>query len=170
MRTEFVNEFITPDEQQEFADWFKTTNSLKEGLSRGQWNYKYRKTTRQQQCVDFPDVAYKVKDRIKNHFGFGGLMQEIDQGMIAVVTHPEGDTYWHCDPPSRYGHPVTCNILIQAADSGGVLCLDEEEIALKERELHCYLPSKYWHGVTKVEGNKDRYMWIYRFIDNSWES
>ncbi len=119
---------------------------------------------------EYPRVAFDVFDRVVDQYSLGGYAKQangVKDGMIVVCTKPQGDTYLHTDPMAdRVGGlaAVTFNVLVQAPESGGELFLGDplQLIDIEERELHCYAASAHQHKVTPVEGDRCRYMWIFR--------
>jgi hypothetical protein len=172
MRRESIKGFVTEAEQQAIKQWFDESlvsgKWLYPGLSRGQWGYEVRKTTRQQTQVKFPKEMYAIRDRLlkrlklTNNCKLEATVQ--GDGMIAVATMAGGDTYAHKDPSPVPGHTVIrFNCVIQAAQEGGVLHVVDEtgtdiEWQLEEREMHLYNVHDFTHYVTEVKGDRPRYI------------
>jgi hypothetical protein len=171
MRREAFKDFISEDERIELVKWFESSKSFDPGLSRRKLGYKFRETTRQQTIVDFPELVYKLKERAFKLFNFTDkcVPQPLPCGhpVIAVKTFEGGDTYSHRDPTSLDTLAVLrMNVVVQKAESGGILHVMDEggtviEWDTDECELHCYEVSKHTHAVTKVKGNKSRYILIF---------
>lgn len=172
MRLDRHPAFISETERQELVRWFdenvKASGALKPGLSRGQWGYGGRLTTRQQTTFDLPEVARTIFARVRGLYAWpqGCLPEPTAQGegIILVATLPGGDTYAHRDPTPRAGFDVIrLNILIQQAQAGGQLWLKHENgqdhhCPIRERELHAYAASAHVHAVTTVHGPRPRYI------------
>jgi hypothetical protein len=81
--------------------------------------------------------------------------------------------YKHKDPKSIDGlATLRCNILTQAADAGGILYIEGQQVDVKEGDLHCYLVSEHEHWATEVEGSTPRIMWMFgaHVEANDWNS
>ena len=171
MRRESFKNFITEEERQAIVDWFDNSKSFKEGLSRGEWGYKGRQTTRQQKDVDFPPLVFELMERAFSKFKFteACVPQPLPCGkpIIAVKTFNGGDTYSHRDPTSIDGMAVLrLNVIVQKPENGGVLHVMDEngkviEWETDEGELHCYEVTQHTHAVTKTIGDKPRYILIF---------
>lgn len=171
MRRESFKDFITEEERLSLVEWFDNSKSFKEGLSRGEWGYKERETTRQQTKVDFPPLVFELMERAFGLFEWTSKCtpQPISCGypIIAVKTFEGGDTYSHRDPTSIEGMAVVrLNMIVQKPDNGGVLHVMDEnknviEWETEEKELHCYEVTQHTHAVTKVKGNIPRYILLF---------
>ena len=84
-------------------------------------------------------------------------------GVVVSITYPGGDVYRHQDPRSEDNGWATfrCNVMTQAADSGGKLYVDDELVDIEVGDLHCYYASEQPHYVTEVEGNTPRVLWMF---------
>jgi len=172
VRLDRYEDFITEEERLSLIDWMDNSGKLVPGLSRGEFGYSSRKTTRlNEETILFPKEAYAIQKRIMDLYGFrGGDVERVAKGsgMISVVTYPGGDTYKHTDPILGNKHAMRANIILQNAEEGGELYVAGEHISLKEKELHCYCATKHEHWVTEVKGDKTRYIWIFGFeVDGS---
>lgn len=186
MRRESFKDFISEEERIEIKEWFDTCLDkglyFKEGLSRGKWGYSYRLTTRQTSVVTFPKVVYNIFDRILKLFNFTeSCVKEPTlqgEGIIAVATLRDGDTYAHKDPtPFDDKSVIRFNIIIQEAEEGGELWVKPDTTSkvlwtLQERELHAYNVSDYVHAVSKVKGNVPRYILLFSICcpRDDWEN
>ena len=166
-------EFITEDERIALMDWMDNSGKLVKGLSRGEYSYTDRMTTRlNPEVIRFPDEAYAIRRRIMDIYNMKssdvGSVAHGD-GMIAVKTFSGGDTYKHTDPTDNGEHQITMNILLQNSTEGGLLHILDAPVPLEERELHCYVATRHEHFVTPSKGDT-RYMWIYRFKETGWQN
>jgi hypothetical protein len=175
--------FISEMERNLLVDWINRSikeNVLTKGKHRRLDNNRKeigelidvttRVTTRTNERVfSFPQVAFDIQKRIINNFSFTkGCFIETNtnssnDGMIAIATHKDGDSYKHVDPKPGNLHAVRFNVLLQGAEEGGELFIEGVKRDIKERELHAYMATKHLHWVTKVKGNKSRYMWSFGF-------
>lgn len=178
--------FITPEECEELNSW------VDEGVKRGWldkginskdllWGYDLRFTSRgyADRFDSYPDVAYKIFDRITEFLGLEQYPKSVNgggrDGIVVSCTFPGGEVWNHRDQmegEQRNLHVLRCNIMTREADAGAELYVNDERIYINQGDLHCYLPSKYWHHVTPAEGTNSRIMWMfgYQISDNDWES
>ena len=168
---DIVEDFITEDERLEYVDWFDNSFMTNQNLFIGVENHNGPKLARYtsrltKEGAVYPDVAYRVKQRIIDHYSpLVGIEDVDDNGytkdsMIAVAHLPGSDTYKHIDPDNR----ITFNIIIQSPECGGRLSVLGIPRITPERALHAYPAGRYHHKVSRVEGNRRRYLWIYRFM------
>jgi hypothetical protein len=113
----------------------------------------------------YPQLVLDVSKRIQEFCGISNkniINGHGQSGVVVSCTFPNGDVYPHFDPRSDNGlSALRCNVLTRAADSGGVLHLENQPIPLEVGELHCYLASEHVHYVNKVEGNTSRVLWMF---------
>jgi hypothetical protein len=139
------------------------------GISRGSgWEYKDRLTTRNYgQKFDYPDVVYRVFDKITNALNLHDVPKSVigggKNGVVVSCTFPDGDVYPHQDPMEGEFHVLRCNVMTQAADDGAELFIGGKQINIGVGDLHCYLPSNVEHYVTKVKGDTPRIMWMFGY-------
>jgi len=124
----------------------------------------------------YPELVLDISERIRKFCGVADrriIEGHGRDGVVVSCTFPGGDVYAHHDPRSSDGlSALRCNVLTQAADSGGVLHLEDQPIQLEVGELHCYLASEHVHYVSKVEGNTSRVLWMFgAYVDfDDWNS
>ena len=175
MRFDTLPEFISEDEQQALVSWFDcnldSPRNLKPGFDGDGREYAYRFTSRALKgSVEYPDTAYRIFERIRARYGYEkkATQPSLKDGMFAIATRPGGDTFAHMDANEGIGEEyITFNILIQKPEVGGVLYTEEDEKRerlLEERMLHAYAASVYRHGVTRVGGAINRYLWVFRLL------
>lgn len=160
-------DFITDLERDALVEWMDNSGELKDGYEMNLDTFvSFRQTTQTNTSVImFPKVAIDIQNRIIDEFGFSKKDIEnvaYGKGMVAIKINEGGDTYTHYDQVRGPHHSLTFNVVLSAADKGGLLYIEDELIPLKEKELHIYVPTKQLHGVSKVEKGK-RYLWIWRF-------
>ena len=113
----------------------------------------------------YPQIALDVSERIRKFCGVSNkniIEGHGRDGIVVSCTFTDGDVYAHRDPYSGVGlSALRCNVLTRAADSGGVLHLENQPISLEVGELHCYLASDHAHYVSKVEGGTSRVLWMF---------
>lgn len=168
MRLERIPNFITEAERLELIDWIEGAISDKridDAMDRVPNSERYVDTALRQNTrfvnknVDYPEVAFAIRDRIMDIFeweyvknvDFGGDKENI----LIVVHHPGGDTYKHTDG-SIFKHSLRCNIILKKPTAGGELYVEDQKIDPEERELHCYEVTHNEHWVTEVGGEDYR--------------
>lgn len=176
--------FASEQECKELNDWvIKGIENgwLDKGLSgtTKTWTCEQRYTSRRyaDRFEKYPDVAYKLFDRITKLINLEGYEKSIagggKDGIVVSCTFPGGDVYKHQDPMEANNfHVLRCNILSSEADDGGQIYVNGEHTPINVGDLHCYLASKYLHHVTTVEGNNKRILWMfgYQIQDHDWEN
>ena len=187
MRVERYKDFISEEERTELVSWFNYSIDNKinfyAGLSRGEWGYQKRCTTRNTDKVKYPEVALRIFDRIINSFEFqDNCHKEIllnKEGIICNAIFPTGDNYYHKDTAHcKDGlSTIRFNIVLQKPDKGGILELTDFdgkvcEFEFNEKELYCCNLSDYYHYVTTVEGSKPRYIILFSMCcdKDDWET
>lgn len=177
MRIERIPGFIYKIEQKEILEWF-TTNAENPDVFGYAYNnfedgYLNRLSTRRIPNVVYPEVITNIFKRILSTFEFTSICSpettEYNDGIIAVITKKDGYTFSHKDTETncKDGNSVIrFNIVIQEPDLGGELWVKDENdvcinIAPKERELHAYNVSDYYHTVSKVKSDKPRYILLF---------
>jgi len=168
----YKRQFLGNDLCKELNAWVNEgvkNKWLDVGTSRGvEWSYKNRLTTRNYgQRFDYPDVVYKVFNKITNALNLHDVPKSIigggKNGVVVSCTFPDGDVYPHQDPMEGEFHVLRCNVMTQAADDGAELFIGGKKIDIGVGDLHCYLPSNVEHYVTKVQGNTPRIMWMFGY-------
>lgn len=187
MRIERYKDFISEEDRVELVNWFDYSidNQVNfyAGLSRGEWGYQKRCTTRNTDKVEYPEVALRLFDKVINSFEFqDNCHKEIlanKEGIICVATFPTGDTYYHKDPANcKDGLSVIrFNIVLQKPEDGGIISITDEngkevKLDVDERELYCCNLSDYWHSVSEVKGSKSRYIILFSMCcdKDDWET
>lgn len=175
MRIDRHRGFITEKERLTLIAWINSNkdNYFVKGLSRGKLGYEKRVTTRiHTDHIEHPKEALDIQKRIMELYNIPeDLIEKVGQdGMITVVTKPGGDTYKHTDPILGNGHAVRFNVVLQEADTGGMLYVDNSFYPIEEKELHCYCATRWEHYVTEVLGSTERMIWIFGFeVGDDWE-
>ena len=177
MRIDVIKNFVTSEECKLLNEW--THEGVKQkwldaGFSNGTLTNKRLTSRMYGHRFTYPEVAYRVLDRIRTHYGFEKLETPTQQGRDGIVvsyTNPTGDVYPHKDPRVKGMATLRCNVVTQAADSGGLLFVDDEFVDVEPGDLHCYLASEHEHRVTEVEGTNPRILWMFGLCipTNEWE-
>lgn len=156
-----LNSFVDVGIEQKYLDT---------GISQGKHQYTKRLTTRMYgNRFLYPDAVYSVFSRITDRLRLHDLKKSVAgggrDGVVVSCTYPGGDVYAHKDPREDDGKldVLRCNILTQAADSGGVLQVGGVPITLQAGDLHCYLASDVVHSVSTVEGDTPRILWMFGY-------
>jgi hypothetical protein len=130
------------------------------GLSDTRYTSRY-----QTDMYEYPEFVLEIRDAVRKAVGVQDAPYISDHGKDGVVfnyTLPSGDLHRHKDPRSLHGElALRCNVLSSAADSGGVLHVNDVPIEVNVGDLHCYFASEHWHHVTKVEGQSPRVLWMF---------
>jgi len=167
-----VKNFISQDVCNILNNWVDEgvkNKWLDFGVNRGSdWNYKKRFTTRNYtDRFDYPETAYTTFNKITKHFGYENLFKSVrgggKDGVVVSCTFPGGDVYLHKDPKEGNFDVLRCNILTRAADNGGILYVDGEQIDIDVGDLHCYVASAFPHYVTEVQGSTSRVLWMFGY-------
>jgi hypothetical protein len=134
----------------------------------GRWPNKERLTTRTYgDRFEYPKIVHDVFKQITDALQLHDLPKSVfgggRDGVVVSCTFTSGDVYEHRDGMEGMDHVLRCNVMTQKADSGAKLYIKEEHIDVDVGELHCYLPSRESHYVTKVEGQTPRIMWMFGY-------
>ena len=113
----------------------------------------------------YPPLVLDISRRIREWCGvstYGLIEGHGRDGVVVSCTFPGGDVYEHRDPtPDASLAALRCNVLTRAADAGGALYLEGQDMAVVVGELHCYLASAHLHRVGQVEGENPRVLWMF---------
>lgn len=136
-------------------------------LNKG-WVSEKRKTTRfYGDRFDYPEIVYKVFDRISELLNIQHLKKSVvgggKNGVVVSCIYPGGNVHLHTDPPENGNQILRCNVMTQSPESGGELFINNQKINISVGDLHCYLPSYNPHYVTTVKGNTPRIMWMFGY-------
>lgn len=169
IRFEHYKNFITPQESAELNAWADkgvANKWLDVGINHGNLNYIKRFTSRSYaNRYKYPEIVRTISARIRKFCGvsdYGLIEGHGRDGVVVSCTFPGGDVYEHQDARSQTNlSALRCNVLTRAADSGGVLHLEDKAVPLEVGELHCYLASEHAHSVSEVAGNTSRVLWMF---------
>lgn len=167
--------FLNKEECEKLSDI--AFQGVKEGWvgpganSPGEYHYKKRMTSRPyMNDARYPNYVIEISDKIRNFMGLENHplilkyknFQHGSDGVVVSVTYPGGNVTEHRDLRSDEGWVTyRCNVMTQAAESGGILYVDGKAIDINVGDLHCYYPSEQVHSVTDVEGNTPRVLWMF---------
>jgi hypothetical protein len=169
MRIERHKNFLSPEECSTLNSWvMKAIDNkwLDQSLSRGDWTYKKRLTTRMYgDRFEYPQFVLDISNKIRSFCGISSydiVEGHGRDGVLCSCTFDGGDVYLHADGLTEKGlYVLRCNVVTQAPDSGGKLYVADELVDVEAGELHCYLASGFAHEVTSVEGNTPRILWMF---------
>ncbi len=116
--------------------------------------------------LNYPIEAYNVRERITEYFDLYSYPhpQTFKDGIVTGIGFEEGSICDHIDPTYYDGlHTLHCNVVTQNSERGGVTIIDGIEHKVNDGDLLCYVVSKHNHEVTKIEGNKNRILWVFGF-------
>jgi hypothetical protein len=176
-----IPNFITEEECDVLNQWVKKAIDLKWldfGITTNQVVYQGRLTTRMygHRFNRYPDLTYIIRDRIRAALDISDLPFSTDgggkHGIVVSNTLPDNDVYQHIDGKEGDLDLLRCNIISQSAESGAELTVADKFYDVKCGDLHCYLPSKYPHKVSKVGGTRSRVLWMFGFKikESDWEN
>jgi len=168
MRLEIARNFLTPEECAELNEWAVEGvrhGWLDTGISRGSAT-RTRLTSRMYGSrFTTPEIVSTVSEKIRQYVGvqdYPLIAGHGRDGVVVSCTYNNGDVYEHQDPRSSIGlATLRCNVMTQKPISGGILCLEGQEVPLEARDLHCYLSSEHKHFVTEVFGDTPRILWMF---------
>ena len=171
--------FITPEECNELNSW--ALDALSKGwLSPGIMPdltpsaiNRFSTVASADRFDKYPNIVYRIRERIILNLDLGGLDASVTNGgkngTVVLVVKPTGSLFAHRDFVEPNGnHLLRCNVITQAAESGGELFVDDRD-GVKQKintgvaELHCYVGSKYEHTSTTINGNSPRIIWMFGF-------
>lgn len=123
-----------------------------------------------------PPLAYALQERIRSVLPSppppiapnGGK-----HGMIIISIGPGAEMPEHVDPEPVPGISILRgNIIVQAAERGGVQSVCGHTLDIGVGDLHLYLVTRHRHRVSTVEGTQTRIIWLNGFcVDgDDWES
>ena len=143
-----------------------TEGWVNKGINRGQFGYDKRFTSRMHmENAEYPDLVREISSRVRQRVGidkFPIISGHGRDGVVVSYTMQGGDVHVHKDPKSNEGLPTyRCNVLTQANEVGGDLYVKGEKIAIEVGDLHCYMVSELYHGVSEAKGPTPRIMWMF---------
>jgi hypothetical protein len=165
MRFLLIPDFATPEECEELnricysgftAGWMTPVKNGK-----GLFTSRFEMTTKK-----YPDFVYAIDYRVRKLLGILSAPAVVGQGSRGIVvssTPIGGIVYDHKDTVNSAGDYaiLRCNILTQAAHSGGELVIEGSKMKVPVGALHCYLASEHLHSVTEVHSGPDRILWMF---------
>jgi hypothetical protein len=116
--------------------------------------------------IDYPQEVYDIRKRIIDYFHLEDCPypQSFKDGIVNGIGFENGSICDHIDPIYYEGlNTLHCNILTQNSERGGVTIIDGIEHKINDGDLLCYVVSKHHHEVTKIEGLKNRILWVFGF-------
>jgi len=171
MRLERHKNFLLPEECAQLNAWVDeatTKNWMAAGIdAQGQtYDSNKRVTTRfYGNRFEYPQLVLDISKRIRSFYNVESyelISGHGKDGIVVSNTFNAGDVYAHKDPRSSQGFSaLRLNVLTRKPAAGGVLYIHGKPVNLEEGELHCYLASEYIHGVSTVEGNTSRILWMF---------
>lgn len=157
-----ISNFLSNAECNELASWIMSNHHTFVNANMG----GNRKTTRYLNGdIKFPDVALKIRNRIKQHLKLEDIVRPpFIEGMVASYAEPGDTCYEHIDPEwHEEHHTLHCNVIVQKPKSGGNVIIEGQEYDMPQGDIICYYVSDLKHSVTEVIGEVPRLMWIFGF-------
>jgi len=127
-----------------------------------------RLTTRYSHNFEFPDIAYKVKDKIISTLGIKFLEPAYKDGIVSGIGFEGGSIFEHIDPtwhPNTY--TMHCNIISQKSIDGGITYIERIPYETDPTDLLLYPVSTLSHYVDEIKGNIPRILWVFGFSVNN---
>jgi hypothetical protein len=116
----------------------------------------------------YPELVNEIFTRIKTELGLVNATVSSGGGRNGVVvscTYPGGDVYPHKDPKEGPGVSVLrVNIISKAAQSGGLIHVEDAVFSLQQGDMMAYLVDEHEHFVEPVEGHEPRIMWMFGLL------
>lgn len=140
-------------------EFFKDANMGKPGT---------RLTTRYSCNFEFPDIAYKIKEKIINTLGINFQKPAYKDGIVNGIGFEGGSIREHIDPvwhPDTY--TIHCNIISQKSTSGGITYIDSIPYETDPTDLLIYPVSFSRHKVDEIKGSIPRILWVFGFSVNN---
>jgi hypothetical protein len=173
-----VRSFIAPEECSILTDWAVASADTQfvDGVS-GNWETKEfiqvitRKTNRMSRNIQYPDLVYTIQNRLREAFPLIKEAEVIEghgkDGVVVSITYDGGDVYRHKDPATDWQAPGTValrfNILVSAAESGGLIHVEDATYKLQAGDLMAYSVSENYHHVETCFGSTPRIMFMFGF-------
>lgn len=135
----------------------------------GSYDNPTRLTTRryQQLFVDYPPEVHALFERIKDELGLREFPvatagNEGINGIVVTRMTKGAGLHTHKDMAFKRGyHTLRCNVMTRKPEIGGVLHIEGKEIPLEAGDLHCYLVTRFAHGVSAIESDDSRILWMF---------
>jgi hypothetical protein len=177
-RVFLVRNFITPEECAVLTDWAVAAADTQfvDGVSKDpetgeRIRLKTRLTNRLAKNILYPDLVYAIQSRLRETFPLIKDAEVIERhgrdGVVVSITYDGGDVYRHKDPATNDQVPGTValrfNILASAADSGGLIHVEDATYALNAGDLMAYEVSENFHSVETCSGSSPRIMFMFGF-------
>ena len=163
-----IPNFITEEERDELNKWCLDNyqnSKLFQDSDNGPKNTRLTTRYTHRDDLMFPDVSYKIRNRIINHLEIkDSLLPGFADGIVCGIGFNSGDIYKHTDPV-WYPNTITlhCNIISQKPKSGGITIIDDVEYETNETDLLCYPVSELPHSVSIIQGDTERILWVFGF-------
>ncbi len=159
-----LNNLITPEEKDSLISWIvdnKDGNLFKWSGHAG----TIRRTTRFSDNVIYPELAFTVRDRIKERLGITtNFYPNYPYGMVATYGHADDECSFHTDPVWYENHfTFHCILMLAKPEHGGIPIIGDVQYPMEEGDGLCYPVSEIPHGTNKMTGDKPRILWIFGY-------
>jgi hypothetical protein len=178
IETHIVKDFITEDERLALVDWILDNHTTEffqyanMGRVNTQWTTRYwGQQGEDQSRLVFPELVYAIQQRVKDYLKLDATNSKLPpfkDGIAAYyyVEHAgiseHTDAIWY---PGTY--TVHANIIIQAADQGGITRIKDQYWPTGTRDLLIYPVSHVSHRVNRCLGTTPRLLWTWAFCPNT---
>ena len=150
-------DFINKKEVDDLCHWIDNNKQNFEDANMG----GNRITSRFIDTMQYPQVAYIIKDRIEEELNIKDFNY-----MAASCAYPEDHCYLHKDPKKQNYDTLHCNLFLSDIEGGQAYIqktpTEEDIIPFTKGSMMCYYVSKVYHG-SKILKKGERKMWVYSF-------
>lgn len=169
-----VKDFITEQERLELVDWI-INNHEKDyfqdacmGRANTQWTTRYwGKAGEDLTELVFPHAVYAIQTRVKHQLNLTEANHKLPpfkDGIAAYYYTEHAGISEHTDAiwyPQTY--TVHANIIVQAAEQGGITRIGADYWPTGTRDLLVYPVSRVSHRVNRCMGSTPRLLWTWAF-------
>tara|TARA_R100000322_G_scaffold144427_1_gene100423 strand:- start:1110 stop:1592 length:483 start_codon:yes stop_codon:yes gene_type:complete len=150
-------DFINQKEIDDLCYWIDSNKQNFEDANMG----GNRITSRFINNMQYPPVAYTIKDRIEKKLNIKNFNY-----MAASCAYPGDHCYLHKDSKKQNYDTFHCNLFLSDIEGGQAYIqktpTEEDIIPFTKGNMLCYYVSKVYHG-SKILKKGERKMWVYSF-------
>ena len=150
-------DFINQKEIDDLCYWIDSNKQNFEDANMG----GNRITSRFINNMQYPPVAYTIKDRIEEKLNIKNFNY-----MAASCAYPGDHCYLHKDSKKQNYDTFHCNLFLSDIEGGQAYIqktpTEEDIIPFTKGSMMCYYVSKVYHG-SKILKKGERKMWVYSF-------
>lgn len=170
MRIEVIKNFVSVEEASELNQF--TIEAIQNGLFENGRASMYlngdgiHMVSRFNRDLEYPPIAYIVKDRIMKKFGFTDDMTYRafnDSGLAVNCSFKGGQLLEHTDARENNLALIRCTVVVSQPVEGGVFHVEGKPVPLESGDLYACLVSEHSHFCTKNEVDTPRIVWQFGF-------